>query len=966
MPSFTPNDPLYANQWHLGLLGDIETIWADYTGSGVAVGVYDDGVQASHWDLDGNYDASLHVSVGGQTLTGEDPGAPMQHGTAVAGLIGAENNGQGGVGVAFGSSLTGVPIFSGAAGTLQGLIAAVDQSENFDVINHSWGLIVGNSYTQIHFDPDIAAEYAAIVGEWYEAAQQGRDGLGTVQVKAAGNDFSNANGDTLQATQVTITVGAYDDMGDAAFYSNDGANLLISAPSNGGMAGQVTTDVTGAGGYAPGGYGDSFGGTSGAAPIVTGVIALMLEANPNLGWRDVQTILAYSATEVGSGVGGAQTSDEDHDWFYNGADNWNGGGLHFSEDYGYGAVDAFNAVRMAEAWDLFGDAQTSANWHSYTLETVAPVALADAVGGTDGVTDVTFTFEPPAFEVEFVQVTLDITHAFLSDLVVQLISASGTVVELMGREFGTDDLGDFGWTWNFGANAFRGEDAAGTWTLRFIDEYAMDAGTLNGATVRLQGRDSTQGQDLDKDVYHFTDEYSDVVGGGEHDRLIDDTDGSLNDWANAAAVATGSVFDLTGRLNGSRIDGVQTTLRGIENAVGGDGNDVFFASAAANELVGMRGVDTVSYLRATSGVRADLLRSGANTGFAAGDMYTSIENLRGSNHADVLLGGHGRNVIVAGNGNDFVRARNGDDFVLGEGGNDKLYGENGADKLDGGAGNDRLYGGLGNDELIGGVGADNLYGQDSNDLLDGGDGNDTLRGGSGADRMLGGAGDDLMQGGTGADRLFGGDGDDRIFGDADADLLRGGDGADRLLGGDGNDQLFGDAGNDIVLGDGGNDRLDGGAGDDLLTGGSGNDILRGGVGNDRLFGDAGNDTLYGDAGNDRLVGGLGGDRLFGGAGADAFVYVDVADSTLAAAGRDRIVDFAAGLDTIDLRGIDADITTAGDQAFTFVGRAGFSGTAGELRFNGALLTGDVDGDGVADFAIAIDGAPALAASDFVL
>ncbi|MEM0908999.1 MAG: S8 family serine peptidase, partial [Pseudomonadota bacterium] len=290
---FTPSDSLYASQWYLTRIGDIETIWDSVDGSGVSVAVYDDGVQYTHSDLNDNYDASQHVVING-SVADPNPVAGA-HGTAVAGIIGAELNGEGTVGVAWGSTLTGVNIFSGAASTGSGFDQALSQLDQFDVTNHSWG------YPQF-FTPISSIDAEARLFE--DALVTGRDGLGSIHVKAAGNDNSNANGEHIEASRATITVGAYDDTGDASSYSNYGANLLVSAPSNGGRQGQTTTDLQNGSGYSRGDYTDSFGGTSGASPVVAGVAALILDANEDLGWRDVQTIFAYSAHEVGSGVGG--------------------------------------------------------------------------------------------------------------------------------------------------------------------------------------------------------------------------------------------------------------------------------------------------------------------------------------------------------------------------------------------------------------------------------------------------------------------------------------------------------------------------------------------------------------------------------------------------------------------------------------------------------------------------------------
>lgn len=102
-------NPLFSTQWHFDLIGDIQAFWQDYTGHGVSVGIYDDGTEASHGDLDGNYDSSLHYSGVGSD-NGQPNGPDDSHGTAVAGIIAAENNTEGGVGVAFGASITGVDL----------------------------------------------------------------------------------------------------------------------------------------------------------------------------------------------------------------------------------------------------------------------------------------------------------------------------------------------------------------------------------------------------------------------------------------------------------------------------------------------------------------------------------------------------------------------------------------------------------------------------------------------------------------------------------------------------------------------------------------------------------------------------------------------------------------------------------------------------------------------------------------
>lgn len=115
------------------------------------------------------------------------------------------------------------------------------------------------------------------------------------------------------------------------------------------------------------------------------------------------------------------------------------------------------------------------------------------------------------------------------------------------------------------------------------------------------------------------------------------------------------------------------------------------------------------------------------------------------------------------------------------------------------------------------------------------------------------------------------------------------------------------------------------------------------------MGEEGNDKLYGEEGNDQLIGGLGADRLEGGSGADTFIFTNVDDSKFAA--RDKVIGFSgAEGDRIDTSAIDANVLLAGRQAFTFVGAAVFT-AAGQLRFDKGILSGAVNGDGIADFGI---------------
>ena len=241
---------------------------------------------------------------------------------------------------------------------------------------------------------------------------------------------------------------------------------------------------------------------------------------------------------------------------------------------------------------------------------------------------------------------------------------------------------------------------------------------------------------------------------------------------------------------------------------------------------------------------------------------------------------------------------------------------------------------------------------------------------------------------------------ENVTGSAFNDFLTGDTGANRLVGGAGNDNLNGGGGDDVLVGGLGNDTLDGGLGVDtvdyssssaaisinLSSGkGSGGDATGDTVSNvenvigsafaDKLIGSKFSNILNGGEGDDTLTGGAGGDKLFGGAGKDSFVFANLADFGVAG-NSDWIMDFDAGgstlasrVDVIDLSAIDANTKTANkDDPFFFIGSAQFSNKAGELRYDTASSTlfGDVDGDGIADFALMITLTGTLDSSDFWL
>jgi Ca2+-binding RTX toxin-like protein len=353
--------------------------------------------------------------------------------------------------------------------------------------------------------------------------------------------------------------------------------------------------------------------------------------------------------------------------------------------------------------------------------------------------------------------------------------------------------------------------------------------------------------------------------------------------------------------------------------------------------------------------------------------------------------------------------------------------------LNGTADADTIYGLGGNDQLLGGAQNDTLYGGAGDDLLNGGAGNDRMEGGTGNDNYIVAAVGDVAielpgQGtdtvttyienytlGVNFERLVMGSALIKATGNAVANTIIGNALANQLYGLGGNDYITAAAGNDFIDGGAGNDTMLGGLGNDIFVIGSvtdraveysgqgtdtanvnvndyrldanvermvmssavyrayGNDLantITAGTNANAIFGLGGQDYISAGGGNDVLVGGAGKDTLVGGAGNDIFRYGAVSESPQGANLRDTISDFARGSDRIDLAGIDANSSVAGNQAFTFVGTGAFTGASGQLRYGvfgtTAVVEADINGDRVADLQIAVNNIAALSGADFIL
>jgi hypothetical protein len=354
-----PNDPFFSVQWYLEHRGangalngpdlNVRAAWPLTHGENTTVAVADLGVELIHPEFTNCLAGAPHFNFYLQNTNAAPAGrnSAWAHGTECAGLIAAEaNNSIGMAGVAPSTHLASWVIFD----TNQNLVSDDElmnmyqyQSNIISVQNHSWG---ANNTAQ---NPTTLLEQIGISN----AVTYGRSGLGVVMVRAAGNlrtSEVNADDAGYPNDPQVIAVGAVRIDGRVASYSNPGACLLVGAPSGDtGQNGLFTTDLVGTDGINainylppnPTNLNDfvfnslGFSGTSASAPEITGVVALILSANPSLAYRDVQQILLLSSRHFDFADPDLKT---------------NGAGFLVSHNLGFGIPDAGAAVNLARRW----------------------------------------------------------------------------------------------------------------------------------------------------------------------------------------------------------------------------------------------------------------------------------------------------------------------------------------------------------------------------------------------------------------------------------------------------------------------------------------------------------------------------------------------------------------------------------------------------------------------------------------
>ncbi|WP_292655051.1 S8 family serine peptidase [Nitratifractor sp.] len=488
-------DQFFYMQWHIQSLGNhtndsgvatipgndlhLMEVYHQYmgynNGTPIIVQVVDTGVDADHEDLEDNMD--LDRSYDGENVGDPSPNDTNEgytHGTMVAGIMAARAfNGLGVRGIAPFAKLAGSNwLESQTYSALEKVWLTGQGADEIAVTNNSWG-----SY----FDTDTVLEEIMADG-----VKNLRDGKGRIYVFAAGNDRGNtygngnANLQYMLSNRYAIAVAALKNDNTYADYSNPGANLLVSGYSGNFYQDSPTIGTTTVMGTSSNSgdinqkttwsddeyenYTYAMNGTSAAAPTVAGVLALVLEACPDLTWRDVRHLIATTATKIDSG---------NNTWITNGA------GLHFSTDYGFGLINAKGMIDQCSAsgYTLLPAEENT----TVSISPDTPIPDKDSRTFTLNVSENLTT--------EWVEVTIDNNSTYASDYRVELESPAGTKVQLMQEGNGASQVVE-NWMeggFRMSTAAMMDENSSGEWKVKLSDKEDEDEGTVKSIKIQIFG-----------------------------------------------------------------------------------------------------------------------------------------------------------------------------------------------------------------------------------------------------------------------------------------------------------------------------------------------------------------------------------------------------------------------------------------------------------------------------------------------
>uniref|UniRef100_A0A4W3GU65 Proprotein convertase subtilisin/kexin type 4 n=1 Tax=Callorhinchus milii TaxID=7868 RepID=A0A4W3GU65_CALMI len=437
-----PSDPLYRKQWYLNneIPNDLNVLSAwkrGYTGKGIVVSILDDGIEKNHPDLAANYDPSASFDINDND---PDPqprynfNDENRHGTRCAGEVAAVANNICGVGVAFNAKIGGVRMLDGEITDIVEARSLSLNPQHIHIYSASWGPEDNGKTVE---GPGLLATQAFLRG-----ITNGRGGLGSIFVWASGNggfQYDNCNCDGYTNSIYTLSVGSTTELGNVPWYSEACSSTLTATYSSGTRVERqiVTTDLrlrcT-----------ENHTGTSASAPLAAGIIALALEANPTLTWRDMQHIVVRASKPLNLK-----------------ADDWarNGVGRKVSHHYGYGLLDAGRLVDLATKW------LTVRPQRKCSIEVIkSPQVISGKLTIRKNVVSACLGTKNYIRSLEHVQAQISLAYSRRGDLVISLISPGGTRSKLVDvRPYDTSSQGYRDWT--FMTTHSWDEDPKGLWTL---------------------------------------------------------------------------------------------------------------------------------------------------------------------------------------------------------------------------------------------------------------------------------------------------------------------------------------------------------------------------------------------------------------------------------------------------------------------------------------------------------------------
>eukprot|EP00835_Amoeboradix_gromovi_P001913 NODE_98_length_21025_cov_0.475055.p2 type:complete len:707 gc:universal NODE_98_length_21025_cov_0.475055:14402-12282(-) len=448
IPSF--NDPDFKSSWHLdksftdlkihrdAVDMNIMPVWdRNLHGKGIRITVVDDGISHSHPDIIDSFDPKASKNI----LTGSLEVNPVNlhldhHGTRCAAeIVGRPNNKICGVGVAYDSTISGVTIIGDTFPTDSDEAQAFNYNyQSQHIFSMSWG--PSDDGTQID-GPGRIASVALKNG-----ITNGRNGTGLIYVIASGNGGltnDDCNYDGYVNSIYTIAIGAVDIDGKSPWYGEECSAIHVVLPGGDNDNPIHTSDVENS-------CSSHHFGTSAAAPLASGAIALLLESNPTLGWRDVQYLLLKSTVK---------NSRSDQRWQTNAA------GIDFHPQFGFGLLDTSKLISNAANYVNLKES------FSFSV-VVTPKLIISSDKATESV--ITIASNNKIKTAEHIQVRVDISHLRRGDLAFQLLSPKGTIAPLARSR--QNDLSEKGLTWTFMTNRYWKEEIEGNWKLIIVDTYA--------------------------------------------------------------------------------------------------------------------------------------------------------------------------------------------------------------------------------------------------------------------------------------------------------------------------------------------------------------------------------------------------------------------------------------------------------------------------------------------------------------